>query len=145
MTKRTKTEFIVVHCADTYADMDIGAKEIRKWHIEERGWSDIGYAHVIRRNGKIENGRSVYDVGAHVAGYNSISVGICMVGGKSRATGKGEQNFTPEQYTALKNLLETYKDLFPNAEVVGHRDLNAGKECPSFDVKHWYAGVLHGK
>jgi N-acetylmuramoyl-L-alanine amidase len=33
---------IVIHCADTFADMDIGAKEIDQWH-RQRGWSEIDY------------------------------------------------------------------------------------------------------
>jgi hypothetical protein len=49
-------EHIVVHCADTYADMNIGVEQIRKWHLK-RGWNDVGYHYVIRRNGQIELGR----------------------------------------------------------------------------------------
>src|SRR3712207_1686500 len=31
---RKRTDFIVVHCADTPAKMNIGASEIRTWHKE---------------------------------------------------------------------------------------------------------------
>ncbi len=47
----------VIHCADTYATMDIGVKEIDGWH-RKRGWSGIGYHFVIRRNGIVETGRT---------------------------------------------------------------------------------------
>ena len=73
----------IIHCSDTYPDMDIGVEEIRRWH-KERGWSDIGYHYVIRRNGKIEEGRNDGIVGAHAKGMNENSLGICMVGGKSK-------------------------------------------------------------
>jgi N-acetylmuramoyl-L-alanine amidase len=89
---RKKTDLLVVHCAATKASMDIGAKEIRRWH-KDRGWDDIGYHYVIRRNGDVEIGRPENAVGAHVAGKNSTSVGICLVGGIDDA-GKPKANFT---------------------------------------------------
>jgi len=48
MIERNTTTHCVVHCADTPAEMDIGATEIRRWHTEERKWDDIGYHYVIR-------------------------------------------------------------------------------------------------
>ena len=53
-----KVEYIVIHCAATTEDKDIGAEEIRGWHLQ-RGWLDIGYHRVIRRDGTIENGRDL--------------------------------------------------------------------------------------
>ena len=69
---RKRTAFVVVHCVDTSAKMDIGASEIRRWH-QERGWKDIGYHFAVRRNGEIEKGRHHAEVGAHVLGYNALS------------------------------------------------------------------------
>jgi N-acetylmuramoyl-L-alanine amidase len=134
---RKKTDLIVVHCAATTPEMDIGVKEIDKWH-RDRGWKGCGYHIVIRRNGVREIGRHIDAVGAHVEGYNAVSVGVCLVGGINKQ-GKAENNFTKEQYEALWEVIQILKNQFPKAEVVGHRDLNAGKECPSFDVKRWYA------
>ena len=54
MTPRTKTDMIVIHCASTPASMDIGVKEIKKWHVEDNKWDDIGYHYVIRRDGTLE-------------------------------------------------------------------------------------------
>ena len=48
---------VVVHCAATKPSMDIGAKEIRRWHVDGNGWADIGYHYVIRRSGCIDSGR----------------------------------------------------------------------------------------
>ena len=42
MIPREKTDTIVIHCADTPADRDVDMATIKKWHVEERGWSDIG-------------------------------------------------------------------------------------------------------
>jgi N-acetylmuramoyl-L-alanine amidase len=134
---RTRTSHIVVHCAATPPDMDIGAKTIREWHTDPkpkgRGWSDIGYHYVIRRNGNIENGRHPDAKGAHVKGFNSQSVGICLIGGVNNS-GKAENNFTAAQFKTLDRLLVVVSKMYPHAVVVGHRDLDPNKECPSFDV-----------
>ena len=134
---RKKTDYIVVHCSATTPDMDIGVEEIDQWH-KDRGWSGVGYHDVIRRNGVPEEGRHVNAVGAHVKGYNSISVGVCLVGGIDD-NGRPQDNFTPEQYKTLTRLLRFYRALFPEAAIVGHNQLNPHKACPSFNVTSFVA------
>lgn len=135
-------DFAVVHCSATTPDMDIGAKEIEAWHkAPPMNFSKIGYHFVIRRDGTIENGRSVDEVGAHARGHNDLSVGICLVGGVKKSGGKlvAENNFTPEQFDSLWYLLRDLDRQFKFLRVVGHRDLpGVKKDCPSFDVKYWY-------
>lgn len=103
MAVRPATNLLVVHCAATKARMDIGAAEIRRWH-KEKGWADIGYHYVIRRNGVLEVGRDESTVGAHAVGHNARSIGICLVGGIDEQ-GHAENNFTPAQFAALRRLL----------------------------------------
>jgi len=112
--------------------MDIGVEEIRKWH-KARGWRDVGYHDVIRRDGVIEEGRQVNEIGAHVKGYNKQSVGVCLVGGVDDDNSP-ERNFTEKQYKSLKRILRFYMALFPDAIIVGHNDLDKHKACPSFKV-----------
>lgn len=133
---RIKTDTIVVHCAATKKHMDIGANEIRRWH-RERGWDDIGYHYVIRRGGDIEPGRAEHLVGAHVAGHNSTSIGICLVGGLSKDGGP-EDNFTTMQRRSLRSLINTLLVKYPGCRVIGHRDLDPKKDCPSFNVTKWW-------
>lgn len=133
---------LVVHCAATRASMDIGAEEIRKWHLA-RGFNDIGYHFVIRRDGELEWGRPVWKQGAHVRGHNRDSIGICLVGGLNDETFKPEDNFTDEQYATLRALLLDLSLKYPNAEVLGHRDFKGvRKACPCYDVIPWWAGVV---
>lgn len=128
-----KIDRIVLHCADTYARMDIGVKEIRQWHLE-RGFNDIGYHYVIRRDGTVEKGRSLEIIGAHAQGYNSNSIGICYAGGKDD-DGKPEDNRTLEQKATLHELVVELKQRFPKAVVVGHGELpGVNKTCPCFSV-----------
>ncbi|AWD92373.1 amidase [Dickeya phage Dagda] len=134
---RKETNFIVIHCAATRPSMDVGVREIRQWH-KQRGFFDIGYHYVIRRNGVIEEGRKQGQVGAHVAGYNSESVGVCLVGGVPENNVNGfEANFTDAQMVSLKALVGKLQADYKTAKVVGHHHLDSGKACPSFAVDLW--------
>lgn len=135
MPIRKSTNKLIVHCADTYAHMDIGAREINNWHID-RGWSGIGYHFVVRRDGTVENGRAINQVGAHCKGFNSESIGICLVGGRGDQ-GQPEDNFTESQMETLGFLIDSLEGDYPDADVFGHNDLNPHKFCPSFDVHDW--------
>ena len=77
---RTATDYIAVHCAATPPKADIGVAAIDRWH-RAKGWNGVGYHRVIRRDGTIEQGRPDEAVGAHVEGFNSTAVGICLAGG----------------------------------------------------------------
>lgn len=112
--------------------MDIGAREIDKWH-RAKGWLKIGYHFVIRRNGMVETGRDLMEPGAHARGYNHKSVGVCLVGGDEIMT---NDDYTPEQWLALGLLLSKLKGQFPGARIIGHNEI-AAKACPSFDVQAW--------
>lgn len=140
--KRTKTDFIVIHCSDTPARMDVDAKEIDRWH-KDRGFLQIGYHYVIKRDGTREKGRSLDAVGAHVAGYNHKSVGICLAGGRASVGTEPEDNFTAEQWISLDLTLRELRAEYPMARIVGHRDLDENKNCPSFDVQEWLKGLPH--
>lgn len=138
MAKRKQTNYIVVHCSATRPNQDIDAKEIDRWH-RQFGWSRIGYAYVITRSGVLEVGRGADEIGAHVKGYNDQSLGICMVGGIDDE-GNPENNYTDEQWQALKNVITLLKEGYPDAEVLGHRDFpNVNKACPCFDVREWWS------
>lgn len=134
---RKTTKHIVLHCSATRPSQDVGAADIRKWH-KAKGWSDIGYHYVIRRDGKVEKGRGVYEIGAHVAGHNSNTVGVCLVGGLNEKDWKPEDNFTKEQWAALKTLVATLAKMFPSATILGHRDFpKVAKACPCFEARAW--------
>lgn len=134
---RDRTDLIVVHCSATGPKADIGRREITQWHLK-RGFVTIGYHYVIRRDGTIENGRRESEIGAHVSGHNSNSIGVCMVGGVD-AQGKPSDNFTKAQYDTLRVLLGQLKSRYEKAKILGHRDLSPDhhcgmRTCPGFEV-----------
>jgi len=127
---------ITVHCSATKVTTHVNAKVIERWH-RERGFLKIGYHFVILRDGTVEEGRKLSEVGAHVGGHNTGNIGICLAGGLDE-NGKAENNFTAEQFVSLKELLVSLKSQFPHAEVKGHRDWpGVKKDCPCFDVREW--------
>ena len=136
---------IVIHCSATRERQWVDAHDIDTWH-KARGWSGIGYHRVIRLDGTVEQGRSFTRRGAHVAGNNTNTLGICLIGGLD-VNGKAKDTFTIAQYKALhKEILNIM--MFCNITTIkGHRDyspdLNADgiitrnewiKECPCFEV-----------
>ena len=139
MAKRSSTDYIVVHCTATRPSMDIGRVEVDAWH-RHRGFLGIGYHYIIRRDGLLETGRDSEDVGAHARGFNSRSISVSIVGGVTEGDVTiSEDNFKDEQWVTLKALVERLTELYPDAVVLGHRDLpNVSKDCPSFDVKQWW-------
>ena len=137
---RQETKYIVIHCSQTRPSQKIGAKEIDRWH-REKGWLKIGYGTVIKRDGTIEQGRGDDEVQAAVKGYNHTSFNLCLIGGAKEDNWKEEEdNFTGEQWESLKTELTRLIKKYPDARIVGHRELDDKKFCPSFDVRDY---LLH--
>lgn len=129
-------KFLVVHISDSPKDRGDTAEDIHRWH-QERGWSGIGYNAVITGTADIEPGRPDYWQGAHVLdfdengeGDNSDSLGICII-----------TNTAPDedQLRVLEGWLLAKLAEYPEAKVVGHRDLDSRKTCPNMDIPAWWA------
>jgi len=139
-----KINKIILHCSATREGQDISVDTIRKWHVEGRGWSDIGYHYIVSIDGTIKEGRPIDRSGAHTKGQNSNSVGVCYIGGveKDGKTPKDTRN--PEQLMALANLLDALMEMYPGATLHGHNEF-ANKACPSFDVQKEYDFLINPK
>ncbi len=137
--KRTKTDFIVVHCTATKEGVNITAKDVDRWH-KVRGFAKIGYHFLIKLDGTVEIGRELGEVGAHVSGLNSVSVGVCYVGGLDRKTAEPKDTRTEAQKKSLLVTLMMLKEMFPNAKIVGHNKF-ANKACPCFDAEKEYKNL----
>jgi len=127
---------IIIHCSATKPSQNITVDTIRKWHVEDNNWSDIGYHYVIERSGEVMNGRPVQRAGAHAKGYNSDSIGVCMVGGIDE-NGRPDSNFTRQQWSGLDLLVQSLAQKYGIREVFGHREVS-DKACPSFDARSWW-------
>lgn len=130
---------IIIHCTATKAGVPFTVETIRRCHVRERGWSDIGYHYVVYLDGTVHAGRALSRPGAHTRGHNAHSIGVCYVGGLD-ASGKPCDTRTAQQRNALLALVKELKRRFPGATVHGHREF-ANKACPCFDAKREYAAV----
>ena len=134
-------EHLVIHCAATPdGDARFRIDDIEKMHLA-RGWQGVGYHFVIHVDGALHVGRPLEQIGAHVAGSNAKSIGICMI---------GTARFRREQWVTLRELVEDLQRRFPSATVWGHRDFSPDKDgdgviepweffklCPGFSVDAW--------
>lgn len=173
---KRKLNAIVIHCAATPNGKDIKVAAIDAMH-KARGFKrdsqavrnfnpelkHIGYHYVIEVDGTIRTGRGIEEVGAHVQGNNSKSIGICLI---------GTDKFTKAQWDGLRTLViglaaeisgrdimhvatavAAYKDM--GISIKGHRDyspdLNGDgqitrnewiKICPGFNVADWLKGDM---
>ena len=131
-----KKEFIVIHHFG-YPKASFAA--IRSKHVEEYGWSDVGYHFIIGNgngvpDGEVLRGRPIEKGACQSRGMNSKAIGILMVG-----------NFdisypSKTQWTALialvMRLMQEHE--IPADNVIGHREIYAmqGREpersCPGW-------------
>lgn len=137
-----KVRRIIVHCSASPNGRADTIRDIDRWH-KERGFlrplvfrdkyrpelTSCGYHCVIEIDGTIAHGRHTDEAGAHAAGYNHDSIGVCLV---------GTDAFSPAQIDALDLYIQSVLAMYPTATVCGHRDLpDVRKSCPGFDVTQW--------
>lgn len=152
-------EFIIVHESDSSWGTP---KAIDEWH-RARGFRAIGYHYVIgnafptyaalRRNepddshdGLLMTGRDLdgdsdidEEIGAHCPGYNSRSIGVCLIGKNGR--------YSDRQIATLHDLLEgkcRQYGIGP-AQILGHCETKSGKlegkRCPSLPMRSVRAAI----
>ena len=128
-----KINEIIIHCSATAEGRDYTVADIDSWH-KARGWRCIGYHYVIYRDGSVHTGRSIGQVGAHCAGHNADSIGVCYIGGCAADGKTPKDTRTPQQREALRRLVADLQKRYPGATVHGHNEF-ADKACPCFDVR----------
>jgi len=139
---------IIIHCTATRADWWFGktatekTAEVKRWHMQDRKWADIGYHYLIDRDGTVTIGRPLEKTGAHVKDHNTGTIGISLFGGHGGNAGdKFADNFTEDQEAALKALIISLTSDYPTiSKVTGHNQY-AAKACPCFSVPAWRAGA----
>ena len=127
---------IIIHCSAVGPGQQSSASDIDRWH-RARGWKGIGYHYVVRRDGTIEEGRPLEQVGAHCQYHNRHSIGVCYEGGLD-ITGHPADTRTEAQKAAMRELLERLHEQFPKAMIVGHNVFNTMKACPCFNALREY-------
>lgn len=132
---------IVLHTSGTYdyrtrSVVYATAASMRAYHIEHNGWRDLGYHWVVEEDGQGVAGRDDHDIGAHVGGFNSHSLGLCVSGHGDFAPWSG-----PQMREALRKC-EQWCSMYrvPVEHVIGHREVSehggprVSKTCPGLLV-----------
>jgi hypothetical protein len=149
-----RVEYIVIHCSDTEnfkrdywckvhkRREDIGIEAIDEWHAA-KGYRrakhrkgdlrHVGYHRVIDLDGIVWEGRDLDEPGAHCPGVNTKSWGICLL---------GRDAFTGAQWQSLRAEVDALLAIKAGLEIRGHRDFNSTRNCPGFDVRLWWQGIL---
>lgn len=134
-----KLEYLIIHCTATPMGRAVSSDDIRKWHLEERGWSRAGYSDMIHLNGWIENLREYdnddmvdpWEITNGAIGLNSVSRHLVYVGGTDNK--KPADTRTLEQFDAMEAYVKYMIHKYPSIKVLGHNQV-ADKACPSFFV-----------
>ena len=129
-----KIDLLVLHCSDTRPDQDFTIEKLMTSHRAKGYGSYPGYHIYVQRDGTLFYCRPVAERGCHVKGYNTSSIVICYEGGHSCSPeAKYEDNRTAEQMVALDEVLRILHEIYPEARIVGHCELNPRKACPCLD------------
>ncbi|MDP3411144.1 peptidoglycan-binding protein [Bosea sp. (in: a-proteobacteria)] len=132
---------IIIHCTATPEGRDVSVETIRGWHIGQ-GWKDIGYHWVVMLDGSVKPGRPEAQVGSHVAGRNSGTLGVVYVGGVAADGKTPKDTRTPAQKAALLAHVRALIARYPTVRKVTGHNQYAAKACPSFDVRRDDLGRL---
>lgn len=140
-----KINEICVHCTATRPNWLPGktdhdrVAELRRWHVQENGWRDIGYHYIVTRSGTVITGRPVEQAGAHEPKINATSIGVVLFGGfGSTPSDDPATHYTHEQLEALRNLIDQLRSEHSITKVTGHNQYS-NKGCPGFNVPRWLA------
>ena len=100
-------------------------ENIRRAHVANNGWADIGYHVAIDQQGRVWQGRPWHLQGAHVRDQNRDNLGILVMGNFDR------ERPTTAAMSSLERLLVdiTSRYRVSTRSIFGHRDL-AATECP---------------
>ena len=132
-----KINLIVIHCSATRCNQNFPVARLEACHNARFHNKGIGYHYYITRDGQLHLTRSEDEIGMHARHYNAHSIGICYEGGLDEK-GRSADTRTPAQRATLIALLRSLKADYPDAEIVGHRELpGVIKKCPSFEVSEY--------
>lgn len=138
-----KIERIFVHCTAGSQRQTVNDLQTE---FKRKRWKHPGYHYVVQADGTISQLLDEQLVSNGVKGYNSTSVNVAYMGGID-SEGKATDNRTDAQKESLRKLLKLLKGRYPDAKILGHRDISPDtngnsvvdtweriKECPCFDA-----------
>ena len=131
---------IVVHTSETFTNANLTGKQL----TELTGSGTDSYHYIIKRDGSIERGVPIKSAGNHCPGHNSYSIGVCLVGGVSAASGdtrveesKDASDITRSQYNSLYQIFRVFYTQYPGGQALGHSEVDNTEDDPGFEVRDY--------
>ncbi|MBO4906218.1 MAG: N-acetylmuramoyl-L-alanine amidase [Bacteroidaceae bacterium] len=141
-----KISYIFVHC--TAGPQEATPADLMA-EFRSKGWKAPGYHYLITADGTVHQMLAETAVANGVKGYNSRSLHVAYTGGLHL-----EDNRTPAQKCAIRQLLIKLRSRYPDARILGHRDISPDrngngrvdaweriKACPCFDAEVEYSDI----
>lgn len=129
----SRTRFVTHYSAAAHTQ---SVRSIQNYHMDHNGWVDVGYNFLVDRDGNLFEGRGWDVIGAHVAGHNTESIGVCHIGQNG--------DHTDQSLRAIRYLydLATSRGGGRALRMNGHMDLGS-TSCPGHELEAWVkAGMV---
>lgn len=131
---------IIVHWTETNINQDIGAEEVQAWSAENG--LGIPYHYLIRRDGSLQRGRPINEVGGPLANnHQQYSIQIAFVGGINAPSDIQEidrflssDSLTSAQMNTFKLFLAKSYAAWPGIQALGHNEIDQQQVDPGFNV-----------
>ncbi|MDS1269680.1 N-acetylmuramoyl-L-alanine amidase [Lipingzhangella sp. LS1_29] len=106
-------------------------RAIQDFHMDGRGWDDIGYNFLVDREGRAYEGRGWLVTGAHASGFNTSHIGVCFIGSDGEATAAARSTIRALYDEACRrsgrHLDQTWHGGLPGQSTA----------CPGSDLRVW--------
>lgn len=146
--KKRIIRLIIIHCTATAPTATLSS--IQNYWKNQLRWRKPGYHYVVKADGERVKLADENELTNGVKGRNAHAIHVAYVGGvRTLPGGKvvAADTRTPEQRKSLRELVGQLKRAYPQALVLGHRDLSPDyngngkvepweyiKMCPCFDA-----------
>jgi N-acetylmuramoyl-L-alanine amidase len=126
---------VFLHCSDSDNPAHDDVAVITRWHTspdpkdgdkpyrDDSGRPACGYHLFVTKGGVIQPGRALESRPTAQRWHNKGTIAVCL---------SGKNNFTEEQFAALRDLCRQVHEQLPLATFHGHREVNPNKSCPRF-------------
>lgn len=122
---RQSYQTLVIHHSGFYEQDGLSTMlEIQRAHRDDRGWADVGYHFMVDKDGTIYEGRDLTVRGVHTEGYNTGSLGVCLL---------GDFRFEAPSQTQLASTYRLNNWLVYRTgltHLAGHKEFNDFTVCP---------------
>ena len=132
MDSTRQINLFVLHCSDTRPSQNYTLERLQRDHRARGFGAWPGYHVYIRRDGTIHYCRPISEIGCHVKNWNAHSIGICYEGGHAEQGAHPIyiDNRTDAQKESLRAVFSLLHEIYPDAVLRGHHELDDHKACP---------------